>query len=307
MNLNARRRLHSMEYQADYLRIKYRDRRVVDFGVNERGGLEAGLHLARICLGDAGQVSLIPGDQRLPQLVQVLTDQPGLACMGSQYGGWQVKSDDFFAIGSGPIRLKRGNEKVLDRYDWRHADSKFGVLVLESDKLPDDALCQSIADQAGLSFENTLVCVAATKSLAGTLQIVARSVEATMHKLFELDVDLEKVTSGHGLAPLPPVAKDDLTAIGRTNDAILYCGNVTLWVDMTDDEINELGPQVPSSSSSEHGKSFEELFKACGGDFYKMDPMLFSAARIRFISNQTGNSFVFGETNEQMVYESWSR
>ena len=67
-------------------------------------------------------------------------------------------------------------------------------------------------------------------SLAGTIQVVARSVETALHKLHELKFDLKQVVSGFGTAPLPPVATDFLHAIGRTNDAILYGGRVIVWV-----------------------------------------------------------------------------
>ena len=122
-----------------------------------------------------------------------------------------------------------------------------------------------------------------------------------MHKLFELDVDLNLVTSAIGVAPLPAVAADDLTAIGRTNDAILYGGDVTLWVNMPDEQISEWGPQVPSNSSCEFGRPFAELFSESGGDFYKLDPMLFSAGRVRFISNLSGNDFQFGELRSDLA------
>ena len=62
------------------------------------------------------------------------------------------------------------------------------------------------------------------------MQVVARSVETALHKLHEIGYDLHNVVSGFGAAPLPPVAADDLVGIGRTNDAILYGGEVTLWV-----------------------------------------------------------------------------
>jgi len=283
------------------LRIRCCDDLVFDFGVNVRGGIQAGLLLSRICMADMAEVKLIPGQGNGPHLIQVTTDQPALACMGSQYGGWPVSSDDFFAIGSGPIRLLRGKEKVLQQYEWSTDQQNIGVLILESARIPDGKLLQKIADEAGVSPENLLVCVAPTKSMAGSIQIVARSVESTMHKLFELKVDLNLVTSGHGTAPLPLVSADDLTAIGRTNDSIMYCGKVTLWADMPDDQIKDLGPQVPSNSSSEFGKSFKELFEACDGDFYKMDPMLFSAAEVTFVSNLSGNSFRFGELRPGMV------
>ncbi len=300
VNQNVWNRLQGMRETADELKISFVDTHIVDFGVAVTGGLVAGLELARICMGDLAKIQLLPGMLGMPW-VQVVTDQPARACMGSQYGGWPVQADKFFAIGSGPARLLRGKEKVLTDYAWQEAACEHGVLVLESGKLPTAELIEQMKDECGVRGEQFSVCVAPTKSLAGSLQIVARSVESVMHKLFELDVDLNSVTSAIGCAPLPPMAADDLTAIGRTNDAILYGGDVTVWVDMNDDAINEIGPRVPSNSSAEYGRPFGEIFADSGGDFYKLDPMLFSAGSVTFNSCQTGNSFRFGELRMEII------
>src|SRR4051794_33777524 len=78
--------------------------RVVDCGVEARGGLLAGLDLARICLADLAEVCLVPGEVggRPLSLVQVITDHPAIACLASQYAGWHVSVGKFFAMGSGP-------------------------------------------------------------------------------------------------------------------------------------------------------------------------------------------------------------
>src|SRR5690606_22770213 len=121
--------------------------------------------------------------------------------------------------------------------------------------------------------EALTLLVAPASSLAGTVQVVARSVETTLHKLHELKFDVTQVVSGYGVAPLPPVARDELAAIGRTNDAILYGGRVTLWVRADDELLAAVGPKVPSSASKDHGALFAELFQRYG-DFYKIDPLL---------------------------------
>src|SRR5262249_17991348 len=98
-------------------------------------------------------------------------------------------------------------------------------------------------------------------SLAGNLQVVARSLETALHKLHELNFDLGQVISGFGSAPLPPVAKDELGAIGRTNDAILYGGRVVLWVNGDDEQLADIGPKVPSEASPDHGAPFAAIFE----------------------------------------------
>ena len=69
-----------------------------------------------------------------------------------------------------------------------------------------------------------------------------------------------------------------MTAIGRTNDAILYGGEVTLWVRGEAADWEALGPKIPSSASPDFGEPFSEIFKRYKGDFYAIDPLLFSPA-----------------------------
>jgi methenyltetrahydromethanopterin cyclohydrolase len=150
-----------------------------------------------------------------------------------------------------------------------------------------------------------ILLVARTASIAGTYQVVARSVEACLHKLHELGFDVMTIRSGIGSAFLPPVPKDDLTAIGRTNDSILYGGEVMLWVDAEDDEIQKVGAKLPSSASPDYGEPFVEIFKRYGGDFYKIDPMLFSPARVAINNLKTGSYFSFGKVDGPLVARSF--
>ena len=90
--------------------------RVLDCGIHAEGGLAAGLALARVCLADLAEVALLPpGLPELPcPMVQVFTDWPVLACMASQYAGWQVSVGKYFAMGSGPMRAAYGKEELFD-------------------------------------------------------------------------------------------------------------------------------------------------------------------------------------------------
>jgi methenyltetrahydromethanopterin cyclohydrolase len=113
------------------------------------------------------------------------------------------------------------------------------------------------------------------------------------------------VVSGFGSAPLPPVAKDEITAIGRTNDAILYGGRVVLWVNADDDQLKEIGRKVPSSASLDHGAPFAEIFKRYNHDFYKIDRLLFSPAQVVFCNLRSGMSHDFGEVLPDVLTRSF--
>jgi len=278
--------------------------RVVDLGCQTVGGLEAGRLLARVCLADLADVALIPGSLAGCPLVQVVTDFPVAACLASQYAGWQVSIGKYFAMGSGPMRAAAAREPLF--HDIGHTERAEQVVgVIEAGSLPGEEVVQDIARKCNVGPDSVTLLVAPTTSIAGTFQVVARSVETCLHKLHELKFDLKQLVSGHGFAPLPPVAKKTVPAIGRTNDAILYGARVTLWVRSEDDLLAELGAKVPSSTSSDYGVPFAELFQRVGGDFYKIDPLLFSPAEVTFNNLLTGKTFTFGRTHEDLLRKSF--
>jgi methenyltetrahydromethanopterin cyclohydrolase len=280
--------------------------RVIDCGVRAPGGLAAGLALAEICMAGLGTVSLVPGQGGIwpGPAVQVSTDQPVAACMAAQYAGWQITGEKYFAMGSGPMRAACGREAIFDVIGCREQAS-CAVGVLESSQLPPDEVCARLAQDCHVAPLALTLVVARTASLAGTVQVVARSVETCLHKLHELGFDLARVQSGYGVAPLPPVAADDLTGIGRTNDAVLYGGSVTLWVRGDDDRLTTIGPRVPSSSSADHGQPFAAIFEKYGRDFYKIDPLLFSPAEVTFVNLDTGRTHRFGELRPDVIRQSF--
>ena len=82
-------------------------------------------------------------------LIQVSTDDPVHACMASQYAVWPIKKDKFFAMGSGPMRSKRGREPLL--LSLGVSDSSLhAVGVLEYDTIPDDLVIELIATECGV-------------------------------------------------------------------------------------------------------------------------------------------------------------
>ena len=280
--------------------------RIIDCGVHALGGLQAGLALARICLSGQAEASLTPGDiDGLPCIrVVVATDAPVPACMASQYAGWQISVGEFFAMGSGPMRAAYGKEELFNKIPGRETPP-VAVGVLESRKLPDDPIVAYLSERLSIAPAKITLLAAPASSIAGSLQVVARSVETALHKLFELDFDLAQVVSAYGSAPLPPPSVGDLQAIGRTNDAILYGGQVQMWVQCEDAQLSELGPKVPSSSSTDHGAPFASIFERYEHDFYKIDPMLFSPAQITFYNMKTGNSHSFGRLEPEVLKKSF--
>jgi len=280
---------------------------LIDCGIEVRGGLEAGRALAEVCMAGLGRVEFVPGAPELwpGPAVAVRTDSPVAGCMAAQYAGWKVQHEKYFAMGSGPMRAAAGKEALFDKIG-HHERPEVAVGVLETRVMPPDDVLRSLANACGVALERFILLLAPTASQAGSVQIAARSVETALHKLFELGFDLNRIESGFGTAPLPPVARDDLAAIGRTNDAVLYGAEVTLWVRGDDDSLRAIGPKSPSSASADFGEPFAEVFKRYGGDFYRIDPLLFSPAVVTFSNLDTGGTFRFGHTLPRVIHRSFT-
>lgn len=281
---------------------------VIDCGIEARGGLEAGRLLAEVCMAGLGQVGFMPMSSELWHglAVAVRSDAPVLACMAAQYAGWKLQHGDYFAMASGPMRAAAGKETLLETLGI-HERPEVTVGVLETGRLPPPEALKTLADACGVAPDRLTVLVAPTASQVGTVQIAARSLETALHKLFELGFDLRRIESGCGVAPLPPVAADDFAAIGRTNDAILYGGEVTLWIrSVSDDELESIGPKIPSSASPDFGAPFGEIFARYNRDFYAIDPHLFSPAEVTLVNLDTGHSFRYGRTLPEVIHKSFS-
>jgi methenyltetrahydromethanopterin cyclohydrolase len=266
------------------------------------GGLRAGKLFAEACMGGLGEViftSLDFGQFWLPG-VSVSVERPAVACMASQYAGWAVKVGNFFAMGSGPARALSLVEELYQKLSYKD-ESDVAMIALEGRKLPTEEVAGYIARKCNVSPEKLYILIAPTASVVGSVQIAARVVETGMHKMMELGFDIECVTSGYGTCPIAPVAEGDLKAIGRTNDCVLYGGRAFYAVRTEDEEIERLINDIPSSASRDYGRPFYEIFQAYGGDFYQIDPFLFSPAEV-FVNNLTsGRTYHAGGPNAEVL------
>jgi methenyltetrahydromethanopterin cyclohydrolase len=277
--------------------------RVIDAGIAVAGGFQAGLALAEICMGWLGHVgygSLSIGGDTWPG-VQIRTDHPAVSCMASQYAGWAIQVEKYFAMGSGPLRAHaRVETELFHKLDYAEQATR-GVLVLETRSPPAEEVAAWVAAKAKLEPRNLTFVVAPTASLAGGVQIVARVLETGLHKMDTVGFDVTRVVAGIGTAPLPPLAKNDLKAIGRTNDSILYGGQAHYTVRADDATLADLAARLPASASKDYGTPFTEIFKRYGGDFYKIDPLLFSPAEVWLTSVESGRTHHAGLVNPEVL------
>jgi methenyltetrahydromethanopterin cyclohydrolase len=307
LNANALAIADDVEERADELRIATTTldggARIIDLGIDVKGGYAAGKAMAEICMGGLGHISYETVRVGIDNYfgVSVWTDHPAVSCMASQYAGWAIQVDKFFAMGSGPLRAHARVEKDLYAKLKYSETAPDGVLVLETRAHPTDAVASWVAERAHLTPSQITFVVAPTASTAGSVQIVARVIETGLHKLDALGFDVTRVVHASGSAPIPPQSTSDLKAIGRTNDCILYGGEARLLVDATDEELEPLTAKLPASASPDYGKPFVEIFNRYKGDFYKIDPLLFSPAEVWLTSTKTGRTFHAGLLNPEVL------
>src|SRR6266576_1879668 len=261
--------------------------RVIDAGIDATGGFGAGRALAEICTGGLADIAYPPvpiGGETWPG-VRVWTDHPAVSCMASQYAGWAIQVGKYFAMGSGPLRAHARVEKELFAKLGYAERVARGVLVLETRTLPTDEVASWVGQKAGLAPSQLTFVVAPTASLAGGVQIAARILETGLHKMDTLGFDVTKVVS----------------AIGRTNDCILYGGQARYTVNADDAELTALVPKIPAAASKDYGTPFYDIFKRYDGDFYKIDPLLFSPAEVWLTSVQSGKTYHAGHVNPDVL------
>lgn len=263
-------------------------------------------------MGGLGRVRLAAAPREgWPTWLEVSSSQPVLACLASQYAGWslsatkeQTGGKKFFSLGSGPARALAAREELFAELGYRDRSSS-GCLVLEVDRMPPRVVIDKVLADCALEPEDLTLIVTPTASLAGTTQVVARVLEVALHKAHVSGFPLARIVEGTASAPLPAPSPDGLQAMGRTNDAILYGGRVHLAVRGDDASAQRLAQQLPSIHSPDHGRSFAEIFKDAGYDFYRIDGSLFAPAEAWVTNLDSGRTWHGGRLEMPLLLGLW--
>ena len=281
--------------------------KIVDAGIKTVGSIEAGLKISEICLGGLGKVNLIPSEKykNSSYFLSVFASKPVLACLGSQYAGWSLSSQNFFSLGSGPVRSIAQKEEIFKELNYTDKSNKTSI-ILEVDQFPPAEIVKKISEDTKIKSNEITFILTPTTSIAGNIQVVARVLEVAIHKIHELKFPLEKIVHGIGHAPLPPLARNFVSGMGRTNDSIIYGGIVQLFMKGSDVELKKLAKDLPSQNSKDYGKPFEAIFEKYKRDFYKIDGLLFSPAQVIINSLESGKTYSYGKVNKKLIELSFS-
>lgn len=274
---------------------------VLDFGVENAGGIEAGLLLSEIQTAGLATVDSRlgeVGDAPIPT-VELTTDHPAVALLCSQKAGWEVSVDGYEALGSGPARALVGEEEEFVQLGY-HDAFEFAVLALETGDLPTDAVAEHVADLAEVEPGSVFLPTVPTASVAGSVCVAGRAAELAMFRLFELGYDPLDVLSATASAPVAPVAANEEAAIGRTNDALAYGGRVHLIVR----EESDVFADLPSTAADEYGRPFAEVFADADWTFSEVPETVFAPAQVT-VDVVGGPTYALGETDEELLAESF--
>jgi methenyltetrahydromethanopterin cyclohydrolase len=122
-----------------------------------------------------------------------------------------------------------------------------------------------------------------------------------MNRLFQLGFDIKDISSASGACPIAPLKKDETDFVGSSFDSIAYYGMAYMYTTGHDDRFLE----ATSMSSKSYGKSFKSLLKESQGDYSKVDPTMFAAARIMVNGIQDGSLETYGKLDPAMLLESY--
>ncbi|MAZ79724.1 MAG: methenyltetrahydromethanopterin cyclohydrolase [Gammaproteobacteria bacterium] len=314
VNKKSQELVNDLIDNSDYYRVSvskgHNGSVIIDAGIKELGNMEAGRVISEICLGGIGRVHILNTFQNneWPLTVNVNTNDPVIACLGSQYAGWSLSSKEegskFNALGSGPARVLALKEPLFSDINYSDKSDKT-CIVMEVDSFPPNDVIDKISNDTGVDPKNLTIIITPTSSIAGNIQVVSRVLEVALHKAHELQFPMSDVIEGFGSAPIPPTSPDFLTAMGRTNDAIIFAGITQLLVSTTDEMAEELCNKMPSSTSNDYGKPFADIFKEYEYDFFKIDANLFSPSKVIISNTKTGNTFISGKIDDELMKKSF--
>ncbi|MEF8772495.1 methenyltetrahydromethanopterin cyclohydrolase [Halodesulfurarchaeum sp.] len=273
----------------------------IDFGVEADGGIEAGLLLTELQTAGLATVQTrmdTVAGAPFPH-VEVSTDQPGLSLLGSQKAGWELSHKGFEALGSGPARALVAEETEFQALDYADAFD-LAVLSIETETMPRAGIAAHVADRTDVAPEAVYLPAYRTGSVAGSVSGAGRAAELAVFRLFELGYDPTDVLTASGSAPVPPVAANEETAMGRVNDSVVYGGQVHLTVREDDDALEN----VASTAAVTYGDPFREIYEHVDWDLSDIDPAVFGPAQVT-IDVRGGPTYKAGDVHETILADSF--
>lgn len=270
---------------------------VVDMGVEAKGGFLAAKRFTEAGLGGLGELTyrtMPVGDYLLP-VAAIHVDRAVVAELGSHDSFLYVEWRGVRLSVAGPIRAVNGSDPYARPVPYRDPAPGKVVATIQTDRLPDEALLEIIAGEAGVNAGDIYLLAAKTGTLTGAAQVCARNVEQSMPSLLDHGFPMDAIVQACGYAPIPAVVDDEILAYGRVNDGLVYGQETDLYVDCEDAEIERLVEVLPFCKNKDvYGTPFEVLFARCGNLWRNVPRPWDAPCKVNFFNLRTGNHYYIG-------------
>jgi len=258
-------------------------------------------------LGEVSYEPLVVAGRTLTA-VRVMIDHPIEACVASQIAGWRLEEarKEHAAILAGPGRAL--NRDSLDHYfewiDYRD-DYHEAVVAIQISEPVSETMADTIARSCRVEPSDLYILIAPNRSLVCAVQVAARIVEQTLHRLAEEGMDMSCLRYASGYGVIPPLIDDDLISMGRINDSLVYGGISNIIVEADDEQCESIVQRVVSEACPAYGRPFLEIYEDAGRDFYEIPLDLHSPAETHINNIASGRTFSAGRINYDVLEESF--
>lgn len=279
---------------------------VIDCGQKVRGSFLAGKIYAEITAGGMTEVEIITaqvGPYTLPA-TSVTCSQPLLGGWVSQRHAEPIPGQADQPILAGPAKTFLPGEESV-QYAGYIESFGYAIAPLQTEVTITEEYAEWVARACNISPRNLFILPAPSRSLVCAIQVAARPVDQTMHRVQEEGFDIRKVLHVYGSAPIPPLAPDEATAMGRINDCLLYGTSAVLYMEGEDAELERLAPLLTIHSSPEYGKPFKQIFEEAGHSFHNINLRTHSVARVQINNLLSGRTFSAGKIETDILIQSY--
>ncbi len=284
---------------------------VIDCGVNVQGGWEAGRLFTNILFGGINKIEFGTFPYKINDIhyrsIIVSSDYPIIQQAGCNISGWELKKGVFAPILAGPVLcVARKPKDWFEKYSNYEDTHNEAIITIESSKMITSEEVKDLLEATSVEPKNLYILIASSGSLVSSIQVSGRIIEQSLHRLKDEGFNIDTIIEAHGFAVIPPVVKDDLLAMGRLNDVLIYGGQATFTVNCEDREIEEVISKIPSINSSLYGKPFKYIYEENGCNFFNVPMNLYSPAKIVIINERTGKVFTQGNIDVEVLEKSFS-
>lgn len=280
---------------------------VIDMGQKVKGSWLAAKYYSEITMGGLSEVSYetFELDGYLFPAVCVKSSHPMLAGWVSQKHADPLPGAERQPILAGPAKALLNPPDASIAYAGYHDDSDVAVAPFQTSEPITVDTANWVAGVCHVDPKNLYILVAPSNSLVCAVQISARPIDNIMHRLHAEGFDIHNVSYASCKTPIAPLVADELTAMGRINDCMLYGGQVLVYLEGDDRQIEKMLPNLPTKASTEYGKTFKQIFVEHDCNFHIIDLRIFSVALIQINNMVSGNCYSSGQLDMDMLRKSF--